>query len=141
MLYFCPVSTRQASLQCSNRRGVLLNITMKVNYTKKCTLPPDLIPLLKNRGLFIEDEQQAISYLTNIGYFRLSAYCYPFLKKPKNNHVYKIGATFNLVMNTERYVRWCGRSEREIIPFLLTDCTVMEFYFSLHLFRKISSKF
>src|SRR5690606_37879222 len=23
---------------------------------------------------------------------------------------------------TERYVRWCGRSKREIIPFLLPDC-------------------
>ena len=61
--------------------------------------------MLKNRGLFIEDEQQAISYLTNIGYFRLSAYCYPFLKKPKNDHVYKTGATFNLVMNMYRFDR------------------------------------
>jgi abortive infection bacteriophage resistance protein len=76
---------------------------MKVNYTKKCTLPTDLIPLLKNRGLSIEDEQQAISYLTNIGYFRLSAYCYPLLEKPKNDHVYKIDATFDLVMNMYRF--------------------------------------
>jgi abortive infection bacteriophage resistance protein len=74
-------------------------IVMKVYYTKTCTLPQDLIPLLKNRGLSITDEQKAISYLTNIGYFRLSAYCYPLLEDPKTDHIYKSGATFNLVMN------------------------------------------
>jgi abortive infection bacteriophage resistance protein len=47
---------------------------MKVNYTKVCTLPKDLIPLLKNRGLSIIDEQKAISYLTSIGYYRLSCF-------------------------------------------------------------------
>jgi abortive infection bacteriophage resistance protein len=72
---------------------------MKVNYTKTCTLPQDLIPLLKSRGLSIPDEQKAISYLTNIGYYRLSAYCYPLLREPKADHFYKEGATFDLVMN------------------------------------------
>jgi len=59
---------------------------MKVNYSKTCTLPQDLIPLLKSRGLVISNEQKAISYLSNIGYFRLSAYCYPLLDEPKTNH-------------------------------------------------------
>jgi abortive infection bacteriophage resistance protein len=62
---------------------------MKVNYTKLCTLPQDLISLLKQRGLIIPDEQKAIGYLTNIGYFRLSAYFYPLLKEPKAEHLYK----------------------------------------------------
>jgi abortive infection bacteriophage resistance protein len=78
---------------------------MKVNYTKTCTLPQDLIPLLKNRGLAIPDEQKAISYFTNIGYYRLSAYCYPLLKDPKTGHLYKDGATFDLVMNMYRFDR------------------------------------
>ena len=64
---------------------------MKTNYSKTCTLPQDLIPLLKSRGLAISDEQKAISYLTNIGYYRLSAYCYPLLKDPKSNHIYNDG--------------------------------------------------
>ena len=51
-------------------------------------LPQDLISLLKNRGLSFSDEQKAINYLTNIGYFRLSAYCYPLLDEPKTNHLY-----------------------------------------------------
>ena len=57
--------------------GRFIFIPMKVNYAKTCTLPHELIPLLKSRGLAIFDEQKAISYLTNIGYYRLSAYFYP----------------------------------------------------------------
>jgi abortive infection bacteriophage resistance protein len=78
---------------------------MKVNYTKTSTSPQDFIQLLKNRGLSISDEQQTISYLTNIGYFRLSAYSYPLLKVPKIDHLYKDGATFDLVINMYRFDR------------------------------------
>ena len=78
---------------------------MKTNYTKTCTLSQDLILLLKSRGLLIPDEQKAINYLTNIGYYRLSAYCYPLLKEPKSEHCYKDGATFDLVMNMYRFDR------------------------------------
>ena len=49
------------------------------NYSKQCTLPADLIPLLKGRGLMIDDESQVVNHLTNIGYFRLSAYLRPLL--------------------------------------------------------------
>jgi abortive infection bacteriophage resistance protein len=78
---------------------------MKINYTKTCTLPQDLIPLLKQRGLIIPDEQNAIGYLTNIGYFRLSAYLYPLLKEPKAEHLYKDGATFNMALDMYRFDR------------------------------------
>jgi len=78
---------------------------MKINYTKTCTLPQDLIPLLKSRGLSIPDAHKAVNYLTNIGYYRLSAYCYPLLKEPKSDHTYKEGATFDLVMNMYRFDR------------------------------------
>jgi abortive infection bacteriophage resistance protein len=78
---------------------------MKMNYSKKCTLPVDLIPLLKRRGLSITDEQKAINYLTNIGYFRLSAYFYPLLKEPKSNHRYKDEATFRMALDMYRFDR------------------------------------
>ena len=78
---------------------------MKVNYNKKCTLPQDLIPVLKCRGLIVSDEPKAISYLSNIGYYRLSAYCYPLLKNPKTDHIYKAGATFDMVMSMYRFDR------------------------------------
>ena len=78
---------------------------MKVNYTKICTLPQDLIPLLKQRGLVISDEQKAINYLSNIGYFRLSAYFYPLLKEPKTEHLYKDDATFDKALDMYRFDR------------------------------------
>jgi abortive infection bacteriophage resistance protein len=78
---------------------------MKVSYSKTCTLPQNLIPLLKQRGLIIRDEQKAAGYLANIGYFRLSAYCHPLLKDPKDRHIYKEGSTFELVMNMYRFDR------------------------------------
>ena len=58
--------------------GRFFYIVMKTNYIKTCTSEQDLILLLKNRGLIISDEQKAINYLSNIGYFRLSAYLYPY---------------------------------------------------------------
>jgi len=78
---------------------------MKVNYTKICTLPQDLIPLLKRRGLAISDEQKAVNYLSNIGYFRLSAYFYPLLKEPKTEHLYKDDATFDKALYMYRFDR------------------------------------
>jgi abortive infection bacteriophage resistance protein len=78
---------------------------MKEIYSKTCTLPKDLVPLLKQRGLTISNEKKAISYLTNIGYFRLSAYFYPLLKEPKIEHLYKNGATFDKALDMYRFDR------------------------------------
>jgi abortive infection bacteriophage resistance protein len=78
---------------------------MKVVYNKVCTLPHDLIPLLKQRGLIIPDEQRTVNYLTNIGYFRLSAYFYPLLEEPKTDHFYKDGATFDMALDMYRFDR------------------------------------
>ncbi|MDR0907731.1 MAG: Abi family protein [Rikenellaceae bacterium] len=75
------------------------------NYTKQCTLPADLVPILKGRGLAINDEPLAVNYLTNIGYFRLSAYLRPLLKEPKDAHTYKEDATFEKAMNMYRFDR------------------------------------
>ena len=77
----------------------------KLDYTKRCTLPQDLLTLLKSRGLSIPDGKKAAGYLSSIGYYRLSAYCYPLLKDPKEAHQYKAGATFDLVMNMYRFDR------------------------------------
>jgi abortive infection bacteriophage resistance protein len=78
---------------------------MKNSHPKTCSLPEDLIPLLKKRGLTITDEQRAASYLTSIGYFRLGAYLYPLLKDPKTDHIYKDGATFDMALDMYRFDR------------------------------------
>jgi len=78
---------------------------MKIIYTKTYTLPQDLISLLKQRGLVISNKQRAINYLTNIGYYRLSAYFYPLLEEPKTDHLYKKGVTFDMALNMYRFDR------------------------------------
>ena len=78
---------------------------MKAKYTKVCNTPEELVILLKSRGLQIEDENRAQNYLSNIGYFRLSAYFYPLLTEAKAEHIYKQGATFSAVMNMYRFDR------------------------------------
>ena len=78
---------------------------MKTPYSKNFTSPQDLVSLLKNRGLEIKSDKKTIEYLTNIGYYRLSSYCYPLLKYPKSEHFYKTNASFDLVMNMYRFDR------------------------------------
>jgi len=43
--------------------------------------------------------------LSNIGYFRLSAYFYPLLKEPKTEHLYKDSATFDKALDMYRFDR------------------------------------
>ena len=63
----------------------------------------ELVQLLKSRGLVIEDETRAERYLSNIGYYRLSAYMYPFLQDPKADHKFKKGTRFEQVLRLYRF--------------------------------------
>jgi len=74
-----------------------------IPYGKSYSNPQDLVNLLKSRGLSISDESKAEHYLEHIGYYRLSAYMYPFLKNPKELHQYKSGASFSKVMMLYRF--------------------------------------
>ena len=44
--------------------------------------PDDMVELLRHRGLEIENPQRVSYYIRNIGYYRLSAYMFPFLRQP-----------------------------------------------------------
>lgn len=74
-----------------------------VPYTKPAKSPSDLVQQLKQRGLAIADEARAERYIDNIGYYRLSAYMYPFLAEPKTAHQYKSGITFDRVLRLYRF--------------------------------------
>ena len=74
-----------------------------VPYTKPAKSPKDLVNQLKQRGLIIKDEARAERYIQNIGYYRLSAYMFPFLKDPKTAHQYKPGVTFDQVLRLYRF--------------------------------------
>ena len=71
-----------------------MNNSQKKPFQKESKLPCEQISNLKNRGLIIQNDEKAIDYLTNIGYFRLSAYFYPLLSEPKSKHIFKAGAKF-----------------------------------------------
>lgn len=68
---------------------------MATPFPKEYKSPSCLVQLLKRRGLIIFDEPLAESYLMNIGYYRFSAYLYPLLQKPKEQHVFKKGCDFS----------------------------------------------
>ncbi|MCD7710400.1 MAG: Abi family protein [Porphyromonadaceae bacterium] len=71
---------------------------MRYPFHKNFTSPHDLVQLLESRGLLIHDRAKAEHCLTHISYYRLSAYMYPLLEIPKENHTYKTGASFEKVM-------------------------------------------
>ena len=51
----------------------------------------------------ITDEEKAQHYLSHIGYYRLSAYMYPLLSIPKEQHLFKQGVYFGKVMMLYRF--------------------------------------
>lgn len=50
----------------------------KIPYTKKPLSIKTQIAKLEKRGLIIDDKNLASNYLSNISYYRLRAYTYPF---------------------------------------------------------------
>lgn len=53
-------------------------LATKLNYQKQHLSYQDQVLLLKQRGLSIADEAAAQAFLERVGYYRLSAYLYPF---------------------------------------------------------------
>ena len=62
-----------------------------MDYTKRPLTLHQQVEKLQNRGLFIDDEQLAERYLSNISYYRLRAYTYPFQDNtnPVADHKFK----------------------------------------------------
>jgi abortive infection bacteriophage resistance protein len=72
-------------------------------FQKQYTNAHDLVRLLQSRGLTVADTAKAESYLEYIGYYRLSAYMYPLLQFPKDQHRYKPNTSFSQVMMLYRF--------------------------------------
>ena len=75
----------------------------KIPFIKTYSTPHELVQLLKTRGMEITDEEKALHYISHIGYYRLSAYMYPLLSIPKEQHLFKQGVTFGKVMMLYRF--------------------------------------
>ena len=77
---------------------------------------------LINRGLIIENENKALSYLSNISYYRLSAYWYTFLEIPQTEHQFKPNSRLSQVIDTyvfDRKLRFLIFEEIERIEIAL----------------------
>ncbi|MBQ0156274.1 MAG: Abi family protein [Bacteroidales bacterium] len=74
-----------------------------VPFRKSFSKPHDLVSLLISRGLSIQNPVKAERYIERIGYYRLSAYMYPFLNQPKTQHHFKKGASFAKVLMLYRF--------------------------------------
>ena len=76
---------------------------MAVKFGKTYTSPAHLVNLLEQRGLQIDNREQAERILTNIGYYRFSAYLYPFLQSPKELHLFKATSHFGGALSLYRF--------------------------------------
>ncbi len=79
-----------------------------VKYTKPALKFDEQIALLKSRGLVIEDEQRAIRHLSNVSYYRMSAYMLPFKKMDDDGNVldqFKEGTTWDHVYDLYKFDR------------------------------------
>lgn len=74
-----------------------------VPYSKPYKTASDLVTLLQTRGLAISNTLRAERYISNIGYYRLSAYMFPFLRLPKTDHKFKTGVSFDNVLDLYRF--------------------------------------
>ena len=76
-------------LKCAGRFFLYAMTSTKITFDKTYHSPQELIHLLESRGLLVGNKPKAEHYLKYIGYYRLSAYMYPLLEMPKENHIYK----------------------------------------------------
>lgn len=119
-MYICGNSTCHASRKISAPRQVFLFLSMK--FEKIYSTIDDQITILKERGMFFEDEKKAKYYLSNISYYRLSAYWYTFLKQPQSDHLFHEDATFQKALDTyvfDRKLRLIVFNEIERIEIAL----------------------
>lgn len=70
-----------------------------MNYTKLPLSIKDQIQKLKGRGLTFGNEERAAHYLSNISYYRLRAYTYPFQDNKDPNHAFMKEISFEEIMS------------------------------------------
>ena len=66
-------------------------------YTKSALDTPDLLAILKQRGLVISDESAALATLSTVSYFRLASFLRP-LEADKHTHQLRQGSTLEQVL-------------------------------------------
>lgn len=70
-----------------------------MKYTKPALSIAQQVELLESRGVTVENKSKAENYLSNISYYRLSAYLLPFQDRTFAGHRYNNGVTFDDILN------------------------------------------
>lgn len=70
-----------------------------MNYDKNPISIDDQIAKLLKRGLIINDQKRAASYLSNISFYRLRAYTYPFQDNENPDHPFIKKVSFEEIIN------------------------------------------
>lgn len=89
------------------------------------------VELWQSRGLIIEDPARAIRYLTNISYYRLSAYAIPFQNK---KDVFNKGTAFAEVLNLYLF-------DRELRLLVFNAIERLEVSFRARMVYELSHKY
>lgn len=101
-----------------------------MRFTKKVLTIPEQIILLESRGMVISDKEKAAHYLSNISYYRLSAYWYIFLQGPKKDHIFKDGTRLEQAIRAyvfDRKLRLLVFNELERIEIALRTQIIHHF--------------
>ncbi|WP_301388633.1 Abi family protein, partial [Thalassolituus sp. UBA2590] len=72
-----------------------------MTYTRPWLSFKDQLEHLKSRGLVVTDDSAALKALEQFGYYRLSAYWYPFRQKSFDTKGRVSGVTDDYIPNTE----------------------------------------
>jgi abortive infection bacteriophage resistance protein len=67
-------------------------------YSKPYLPIPDQLALIKGRGMIVSDDALAQSYLTKIGYYRLSGYWFPYRVSPAVDQ-FRTGTKFSEIVD------------------------------------------
>lgn len=71
---------------------------MPILFRKTYNSPAEIIELLEQRGLIFDNKSASELMLMHNGYYRFSAYLYPFLAIPKENQIFKPDSKFSSAM-------------------------------------------
>ena len=82
---------------------------IKVSYCKHATTYDDQISLLRSRGLLISDENKARECLSDIGYYRLGFYIFPF------------EVTYPALDNSRRHTVQLGTTIEDVVSLYYFD--------------------
>ena len=104
-----------------------------MEYTKQPITVEEQIEILKQRGLIIDDEAEAVDVLERVSYFRLACYWRP-MELDNVLHVFKPGSHFSNVLTLYRF-------DSELKAFLFSSIQHIEIAVRTRMIQQFSMKY